>query len=245
MLIGLGVILSVLIYLIVRDGPGGYDIMQESVASFLIQVWHVLISPQVWLIGCMGACMYTSLSVFGELWGKSYLVLAYHLTRLEAAQSISMIFLGWGLGAPIAGYWSDRTGRRVPPLIVGALGSLVCISLVLYLPWFSHTALNGLLFAYGVFSGTEIIVFIMAKETTRSLVSGTVFAAVNMIVSLVGGFFQPLIGMILDVCAKGRILEGGVHVYRVHEYQRALSILPLSLLLVIGLSFLLRDARKT
>jgi len=68
-----------------------------------------------------------------------------------------------------------------------------------------------------------------------------VFAAVNMIVSLVGGFFQPLIGMILDACANGRVLTGGVHVYRVHEYQWALSILPLSLLLVIGLSLLLRD----
>ena len=194
----------------------------------------------MWLIGLVGACLYTSLSVFGELWGKSYLELAHHLTKMDAARSISMMFLGWAVGAPLAGYWSDRTGRRVFPLMVGALMSLICISLVLYCPHLSYFSLNTLLFLYGVFSGTEIIVFIMAKENTGALVSGTVFAAANMIVSLGGVIFQPLVGFLLDTFGSCQMM-GAEHVYGIADYQVALSVLPLSLLLVIFIGFFLKD----
>ena len=240
LLVALGAVLTGLIFLVVRDGPGGAQIKAQPLSLFFNQVWKVLISPQVWLIGLVGASLYTSLSVFGELWGKSYLELAHHLTKIEAARSISVMFLGWAVGAPLAGYWSDRTGRRVFPLVVGALCSLICISMVLYCPNLSYFSLNILLFLYGVFSGTEIIVFIMAKENSGALVSGTVFAAVNMIVSLGGVIYQPLIGVLLDTFSQGQMVAGE-HIYSIVDYQRALSILPLSLLLVVFLGFFLKD----
>ena len=240
LLVILGAVLTGLIFFVVRDGPGGDQVKKQSFSLFLTQVWRVLISPHVWLIGLVGACLYTSLSVFGELWGKSYLELAHHLTKMDAARSISMMFLGWAVGAPLAGYWSDRTGRRVFPLMVGALMSLICISLVLYCPHLSYFSLNTLLFLYGVFSGTEIIVFIMAKENTGALVSGTIFAAANMIVSLGGVIFQPLVGFLLDTFGSGQMM-GAEHVYGIADYQVALSVLPLSLLLVIFIGFFLKD----
>jgi sugar phosphate permease len=227
--------------LFVRDKPqAAREQPSESVSEFLKQVWQVLVSPQVWLIGFVGACLYTSLSVFGELWGKSYLEQAHHLSKIDAARAISMMFLGWAVGAPLAGYLSDWSRRRVLPVVLGALFSFICINMILYCTNLSFFALNTLLFLYGMFSGTEIIIFIMAKESSKSLVSGTVFAAANMIVSLVGAIFQPLIGLLLDTFGNGRLVEGE-HVYAVHDYQLALSVIPLSLLLVIILSFFLKD----
>lgn len=236
----IGSVLSLLVLLVVRDGPVGFQSNKYPLPEFFHNVLKVLMSPEVWLIGFVGACLYTSLSVFGELWGKTYLEQAHNLTKVEAARTVSAVFLGWAVGAPIAGYISDTTGRRVLPLVIGAILSLICISLVLYLPGLSYRSLNILLFLYGVFSATEIIVFIMAKECSGAKLSGTVFAATNMIVTLGGVVFQPLVGKLLDTFGDSGIV-GGEHIYTVIDYQVALSILPISLLLVTILAFFIKD----
>ncbi len=239
-MVGIGFLLTILIFLVVRDGPGGHEVKSQALSEFYRSIFHVLISPQVWLIAFVGACLYTSLSVFGELWGKSYLELAHHLSKLEAAKTISAMFLGWAVGAPLTGYFSDRSGRRVLPLVIGALMSFVCISTILYVPGLSYTSLNILMFLYGLFSATEIIIFVMAKENSGAKLSGTVFAAANMIVTLGGVIFQPLVGTLLDKFSNGQLV-GQEHVYSVVDYQLALSVLPVSLLLVMVVAFFLKD----
>jgi MFS family permease len=235
-----GFALSILILLVVRDGPKGHQPNKHPLPEFFHNVFKVLTAPQVWLIGFLGACLYTSLSVFGELWGKTYLEQAHHLTKIEAARTISAVFMGWAVGAPIAGYLSDLSGRRLYPLVLGAIFSLICISLVLYWPGLSYTSLNVLLFLYGVFSATEIIVFIMAKECCGIDLSSTVFAATNMIVTLGGVIFQPLVGKLLDVFGERGLIDGE-YIYGVVNYQIALSILPISLVLVIILAFFIKE----
>lgn len=237
-LIGLG--LTVVIFLVVRDGPNKIHRQNEPWPIFFQKVLKVLVSPQVWLIGFVGACLYTSLSVFGELWGKTYLVQAHHLTKVEAAKAISFLFFGWAVGAPIAGYLSDLTGRRLLPLVVGAISSFVCICMILYCPSLSSISLSILLFLYGVFSGVELIVFVMAKENSGAELSGTVFAATNMIITLGGVVFQPLVGKLLDTFGDSHMINGE-HIYSVVDYQVALSVLPISLLLIIITAFFLRD----
>lgn len=236
----IGVLLTGLIFLVVRDGPGGGAVKSQSLSEFYQNILRVLVSPQVWLVAFVGACLYTSLSVFGELWGKSYLEHAHHLTKLQAAKTISAMFLGWAVGAPVAGYFSDRSGRRVLPLVLGAFMALLCICTVLYLPGLSFTALNVLMFFYGLFSATEIIIFVMAKENSGAELSGTVFAAANMIVTLGGVIFQPLVGWLLDKFGKVQLVTGE-HLYSVADYQIALSVLPVSLLLVMVAAFFLKD----
>lgn len=238
-----GGILSLIFLFVVRDGPKGHVAHKNPLPEFFRNVTAVLVSPQVWLIGVVGACLYTSMSIFGELWGKTYLLHAHHLTEMQAAASISAMFLGWAIGAPVAGYLSDITGRRTFPLVVGAIMAFICISTVLYFPGLSYHTLNILLFFYGVFSGAEIIVFIMGKENSGAQLSGTVFAAVNMIISFGGVVFQPLVGKLLDTFGDSKLI-GQEHVYTTLDYQLALSILPISLLLVTILAFFMKDARS-
>ena len=240
----LGAILTVMLLFIVRDGPQGHTLQQrQPLPDFFRDVIQVLGTSEVWLIGFVGACLYTSLSVFGELWGKGYLEQVHHLDKLEAAKAVSAVFLGWAVGAPICGYFSDNSGRRVMPLAVGAGLAFVCISVVLYVQDLSFFSVSLLLFFYGLFSSVEIIIFIMAKECSGAKLSGTVFAVTNLIVTLGGVIFQPLVGTLLDLFGDSHLVNN-LPVYSTEDYQIALSILPISLLMVTILAFFLKDVGR-
>ncbi len=80
-----GFVLTLLILFIVRDKPLASNVHRQPLSDFFRDVWRVLTSHEVWIIGFVGACLYTSLSVFGELWGKSYLehgLLVRHLPAI-------------------------------------------------------------------------------------------------------------------------------------------------------------------
>lgn len=232
-----GLILTLFIYAIVRDAPIKRDHHHMPYGEFFKQVWLVLKSKQIWIIAIIGTCLYTSLSVFGELWGKSFLEQAFDLSKIQAAKTISMLFLGWAVGAPLAGYISDQIGNRLMPLTLGAVGSLLFIGLILFDQHLSYVQLNISMFFYGVFSASEIIVFIMAKEySPTQQLSGTIFAVTNMIVSFGGVVFQPLVGKLLDWSAHSTS-HHYMHHYSTHNYQIGLSILPLSMLIVVILAF--------
>lgn len=238
-----GAILTLIILVVVRNGPHGFILKSEPWSKFFKNIWIVFTLPQVWVIGCVGALLYTSLSVFGELWGKTYLEQVHHLSKVQAAQSISVLFLGWAFGAPLSGYISDITSQRILPIVLGAFGALVVISIVLFSHSLSFEVINILMFLYGLFSSTEIVVFAMAKEATKVNLSGTVFAVINMIIMLGGVIFQPLVGKLLDVF--DHVPEGAtIPIYTMQDFQLALSVLPLSLLMVMILAFFLKDYQK-
>ncbi|PJD90672.1 MAG: MFS transporter [Legionella sp.] len=240
----LGLILTVIIFAIVRDAPTKRTQENLPFAEFFKQVLRVLKSKQIWIIAIIGTCLYTSLSVFGELWGKSFLEQAYHLTKSEAATTMSMLFLGWAVGAPISGYLSDLTGKRLLPLTIGAVGSLIFISLIVFDQHLSYAALNISMFLYGVFSATEIIVFIMAKEySATQQLSGTIFAVTNMIVSFGGVVFQPLVGSLLDWSSQ-TVTHHELREYTTANYQVGLTILPVSMLLVLILVAYMAKKKK-
>lgn len=241
-----GFLLSGFIYLLVRDAPNNQVVLQKKPwKDFLKEVRLVLTEKDVWLVGVIGALMYTALSVFGELWGKVYLQQAHHLTSMQAAQSISCVFLGWALGAPIVGYVSDRSGQRRMILLLASFIGALSIAWVLYAESLSWHTINALLFVYGVATSTEIIVFVMGKEMSKASLAGTVFAAVNMIVMLGGVILQPVVGYLLDWSAHGKIVRtSSIDLYSVLDYQIALSFLPLSLLGVMLLLWWFRARFK-
>ncbi len=240
----IGCILTLIIFFAVRNNQ---DYMQQhkiSLKPFFKEVFLVCSSYKVWLVGVIGACLYTSLSVFGELWGQTYLEQAHHLSKIQSAHSMSMLFMGWAVGAPLTGFISDKFANRIIPLIVGAIGGLVTIYAVLFVQGLPYWMLNTLIFFYGIFCSTEIIVFIMAKEVSGAKLSGTVFAVTNMIVTLFGAILQPAVGWILDMSGQSVMVDGH-YFYQVADYQKALAVLPLSLIVVVFLCFVLKPSKRS
>ncbi len=205
---------------------------------------QILRNPQILLVGIIGCFLFMSLSVFADFWGISYLQRAYHFSATQAASAVAMIFLGWAVGAPIAGWVSDRLQKRVILLVVGSLVAAAAITTVLYYPGLPAIAVYPLLFIYGAFCATEIVVFAIGREKSPDNLSGTAIAVVNMLVMLCGALFIPLAGLLLEYFWSGT-MGGGIPYYSVDDYRWALSFLPLGLLAAAGLAFLVKEGSQS
>ena len=106
-------------------------------------------NPQIWINGAFGCFVYLPTTVFAELWGIPYLEHAQHLSQKSAGFGNSMLFLGFTIGAPLMGIISDKIHRRVLPMRVGALGALITVSALIYLPGLSHFQVYLFLFFLG------------------------------------------------------------------------------------------------
>ena len=98
----------------------------------------------------------------------------------------------------MVGWVSDRLKRRKPVMMSSAVLGLLFISLVLYCPHLSVTALMLLLFLYGMSNVAVAISYAVASDMVSCDISGIAMSFTNMASVLVGALFQPLIGLCLD-----------------------------------------------
>ena len=241
----LGMILTVIIYLVVRDAPkvGLQDADSQQISTWrnaFMGLYKIIKNPQMWIVGIIGCLLYIPTSAFAELWGITYLKTAYHFTSMEAARVVSMIFLGWAVGGPIVGWFSDKISQRRLPMTIGSVVAAILLAVVFYVPNLPKGAVGLVLFAFGFFSSAQVIVFAVGREISCSKSAGTAIALTNMFVMIGGVVFQPLIGVFLDYFWSGKIVNG-VHVYTLADYQTALAVLPLGLLLCVFMTFFLTE----
>jgi MFS family permease len=135
-----------------------------------------------------------------------------------------MIFIGWGVGAPLIGWLSDRIGRRKPPFLAGLALETAALAALVYVPGWQVPMLAGLCFLVGFFGASQIVCFALVKENHSAQLSGTAIGFVNGMVTGAGALFQPLVGLLLDLAWTGAA-QHGARVYDTGAYQLALASL--------------------
>jgi MFS family permease len=215
-----GVALAVAAWATVRDrwrGSGG-------LGQALSGLGAVLANRQAWLVALVGLGTSAPLLAFASLWGVPFLETAYRLPRAQAATLTSLIFVGWGVGAPAIGWLSDRIGRRKPPLIAGLLLETAALALLVYVPGLPMPVLGLLCFLVGFFGSAQIVCFALARETHAAALSGTAIGFVNGMVTGAGALFQPLVGWLLDLAWTGETSQGA-RLYAPESYRLAFASL--------------------
>lgn len=239
-----GLVLAVVIYLVIPDKRSrsrSHHMPEETSYRNLFKgLWQLLKNRQIWVNGIIGGLVYIPTSAFAELWGIPYLEQAYHYSKMSAATTISMIFLGWAVGGPLMGIISEKIRLRRLPMTLGSLVAAILISIVLYVPFLPKVVVALMLFIFGVCSSAQILVFAIGRENSRFELAGTVVALTNLFVMLSGVIFQPIIGIVLDSRWNGLIMQG-VRNYTLADYQYALSVLPLGLIIACILTLFLRE----
>lgn len=237
-----GMVLALLMFLLLRDGGSqtGYAPHEvPTLKGILKGSLRIVKNPQIWINGLIGCLLYLPTSVFAELWGIPFLSQALHFSPSAAANAISLIFLGWATGGPIAGLISDVLKQRRLPMTIGAVMAAILFSIVLYVPHVPVYAVCIIFYLFGFFSSAQVIIFAVGREISSSKTSGTAIALTNMFVMIGGVIFQPVVGILLE-WRGGKFVEG-LHVYSADAYQYALAVLPFGLVLTVFLTFFLKE----
>lgn len=216
---------------------------EEKKNNFLIGLLTVLRNRQTWIIGLIGGALFLPLSLFADLWGIQYIMHVSKVSKTEAATAISMLYLGWLIGCPFAGWFSDFWGRRKAPMFWGAITSGMLFWFMLFFPEIPLYVLGTLLFISGLLCSSEVVSFVAGFEANEKHLKGTAMATVNMIITIVGGLCQPLVGYILLVLAEKRAVEGYTTVLTntAGDYRTALMVLPIVMFLGAIICFFMKE----
>lgn len=215
-----GVIIAVMALLVVRDkrrGSGG-------IGSVLAGLAKVARNPQSWLVAMSGLGTNGALLAFGALWGVPFMRVAHGLEPAEAAAMTSLLIAGWGFGAPLFGWLSDRMGRRRRPFLIGFGICVSALLMLVYGPALPLPAVALLTFLCGFGGSAQIVSFAVAREINPPALGGTAIGLVNAFVTGAGALYQPLIGWILDLNWSGG-MSGGARIYGVADYRMAFGVL--------------------
>ncbi|MBT5415303.1 MAG: MFS transporter [Rhodospirillaceae bacterium] len=187
---------------------------------------------QVWPIALFTSTNVVPFIALVALWGVPYMMRAHGIERGEAAFAVVLILLGQGLGSPAMGWLSDRIGRRKPVMALCTGLALVTFCIAVYIPGLPLWLVYAVLFVHGIGSSGIIIGFSTMREAAAPHLVGASLGIVNTFVMGFSALIHPLLGLLLDLAWDGR-MENGVRYYGTGDYERAMLVLPATL--VVGL----------
>ncbi len=228
-----GFILALLFWLIVRDRSPSHSREKQltsSKISLLESVKKVLKNPQSWWLSVYSGFAFAPVMVFGGLWGVSFITQAFTLSHNMAAQMVSLIFIGFAIGAPLLGWFSDWIGRRRIVMLWGTIFALFAITGVVYAPGISAYSLAFLLFIFGFSISSFLLCFTMIREISLPILAATAIGFMNAFDAFLGAFSDPLTGKFLDLTWTGELLDGA-RVFSLSAYQSAFLTLPIYLII--------------
>lgn len=234
-----GAVLTVCLFVTVRDRALGGS---EPSRPLLEGVKRALSNRQTWLAALFGVGMTGSMLAFGGLWGVPFFIEARGLAKPEAAALASVMFFGWGVGAPLCGWLSDKFGRRRPFMVLGGLLATAGISLIILFPAMPLPLLQAVLVMQGFGSSAMVLSFAVAREHNPPWANSATLGIINSFVVGSGAVLQPAIGYLLDRGWDGRLLDGA-RVYSLDTFGFALQVLPWCCLAGVVAACFIREVR--
>lgn len=233
-------LIGVLVLLVVRAPQTSLKQDDAPSAFRLSHVKDMLKSPIFWIVALVNFLLVGALEGFGDIWGISYFMLAYQMTKEDAAQTVSFLFVGMMFGSPLLVILGRKIGYYMAIVLCG-LGMAIIFGVVLSELTFNELTLSALCFVIGVLCCYQVLVFAIGSAISTPQTLGISIAFLNCINMLGGSFFHTAIGVILDQLAMPSVIIDAVATYNVEAYRTALTVIPIcailgSILMALGKS---------
>lgn len=230
-----GLVIASLSWLVIRDKPKHYQRIERQYAhqrlSFRQSLQLVVGNRVLWINGLFCGIMFSLATVFVALWGIPFLSHAYGLSPLQSTITASVLFLGIAVGGPIMGAIAAHLRDRRVLLCISALLVATLMLTIIYLPPVSLSVLIVLLFLAGALSSVYVVNYTIANELVPEQAKSTSIGFTNTLNVLPAPLLQPLAGYILDRSAAQHSASLQHFIYTSHDYQIALSILPIFIII--------------
>lgn len=242
----LGVVIALAIGFVVQDRPPGSHELASSEKAALksIGFWRsiklVLSNPYNWLGGIYTSLMNLPVFLLGALWGINYLSQVHHISPVKASYATTIFFLGVIFGSPFFGWFSDHIGRRVLPMIVGAISSLGVILILMFVPDLSFASIIVLFFLIGFVTSSQVLSYPTIAELNPIELTGTAVSIDSILIMTSGLIFQPLFGWFMTLNWDHTIVDNAP-VYSPHDFFNAMLIMPIGFVVALVVAFLIKE----
>jgi MFS family permease len=242
----LGFFVALAILLIVQDRPPNSHAHAEAEKAHLqsLGFWRsvklVLLNRNNWLGGIYTSLMNLPVFLLGALWGMHYLVQVHHVTWVQASYATTLFFVGVIFGSPVFGWLSDHIGRRVLPMILGAIASLGVMLILMLTPHLSLTSLIILFFLIGFVTSSQVLSYPTIAELNPIALTGTAVSVASITIMLSGAIFQPFFGWIMELHWDHTVVDGAP-VYSPHDFMNAMLIMPVAFVLGLFIAWMIKE----
>ncbi len=237
------IMLSFFLYQFVRDKPKVKSCTVKGCAqekvSILESLRIVLSLPQTWLNALFTGFLFAPTAVIGESLGTAYLQYGRGFPANTAAFIAGLIFIGWTLGGPFAGWLSDRLGRRKPVMIVSSICGVILSSWMVFAPEMTQTKAAIAFFLFGFTNVGVSIAYALSTELHARKVVGTAIAFTNMSSIFVGACLQPIIGRLIDHVSGARAYN--IEHLSLSDFQHGLYLVPICSLIGLFLTCTVKE----
>ena len=247
----MGVAIAILMLLVLRNPqteqskykwPGIKEFFNELFDTLA----NVISIRNTWVNALIGGATMGTMLGLGVIWGPRLLV-AGGMEQGESFIVSSMAWAGLAVGAPLFSWVSDKVKSRVQPMIFACILQLLVILIILFNPEADTSTASTLFFLFGVMAGASMLPFTIAAEIVSPSLIGTSAALVNATQFAVGGIMMAIPGRVLDGTGlishiKEKTLPPlDVVPSVVVDFQWAMSIMPVTLLIGLFLCFFLKE----
>ena len=243
---GLGVLILLAVMFLVQDRPP--DALDEAKADHEhlkeLGLWRCIklaaLNPQNWLGGLYTALMNLPVFILGGLWGILYLTGVHHLTATEASYATTVFFVGVILGSLVFGWYSDRIGRRVLPMVLGAIFSLVVMGILMYMPGLSFWSLIFLFFLVGFVTSSQVLTYPTIAELNPIYLTSTAVSIDSVCIMVSGFVVPPFFGWLMESSRVHEVVNG-VTLYTAQDFNHAMLVMPIAFVIGLILTFFIRE----
>lgn len=242
----IGVVILIATIFIVQDRPP--DAQEEAKADQQhineLGLWGCIklaaLNPQNWLGGLYTALLNLPVFILGSLWGILYLTNVHQLTATQASYATTIFFVGVIVGSLLYGYISDHIERRVLPMLVGALLSLIVIAILMYVPGLSLASIIILFFLMGLVTSSQVLTYPTLAELNPIYLTSTAISIDSLCIMASGFVIPPFFGWLMERSGQHEVVNG-VTIYTAQDFNTAMLIIPISFVIGLILAFFMRE----
>ena len=192
-----GLLLVILIFLFVennvqRTGNALIVYKPEKISTGITRLFARI---QPWWVAILSASLYFPIEYLSENEGRTFLGLKGIMLQ-DASYMITLAWIGYAIGCPLLGFFSDMLEKRKSILQLSAILAVVSIVMMLYSPYRTH--MQVAFFMLGISASGQSVGFATIAEQFHKKSVAIGFGLNNAMITTTSAISAPIIGLLLD-----------------------------------------------
>ena len=204
----------------------------ERTEPVKLQIKRLIKSKQAWLIAVYSSLAFAPIGFLGAVWGTEYMELK-GFSDSEAAYLISISWIGYAIGCPLLGLFTDLIKRRKPALIIASIAGFVSMLGIILCTNTNFVFYSILFLALGVAAAGQNIGFPTIIENVDQNIKSSAIGFNNASIMIVSAILPLLVSWFI-------YKQAGDSQLVTHDFIVGFMIIPLMYIvcLIISLFFI-------